>query len=322
MSRIVWIAAVTFFFLSFCSQRGDNQKGQKSSEKYPVPEISTKHEEAVSLLGKSLYSPEPSEDAMEKYISAKEKYEKNPDSIDSLIWYGRRTAYLGRYREAISIFTNGISRFPSDARLYRHRGHRYITLRKFNSAVDDLEKASALITGKEDEVEPDGLPNARNTPVSSLHTNIWYHLALAYYLQNDLENALRTQGMGIEASMNDDMLTAFLHWHYMTLRRLGREKKALEALNSIHQGMDVIENMAYLNLCLFYKGEMKREELLNSKYSSIMNDAAAYGVGNWYLYNGEREKAREIYKKLLSGAGWPSFGYIAAEADYAREFVK
>lgn len=318
MYRIIWIVMGTLLLLSSCTQKGEIQGGHGDTEKSPVPDISRSSVEGVSLLGKSLYSPEPSKEAIEKYKVAKADYEKNSDDIEALIWFGRRTAYLGRYRDAVGIYTRGISRFPSDARLYRHRGHRYITLRKFDSAVNDLEKAAALVEGKEDEVEADGLPNARNIPVSSLHTNIWYHLALAYYLQNDLENALRTQRKGIEASNNNDMRVAFLHWHYMTLRRLGREKEALEALNSIHRGMEVFENMAYLNLCLFYKGVMKMEELLNSKYSSIMNDAVAYGMGNWYLYNGEREKGREIFKKLLSGAGWPSFGYIAAEADYSR----
>ena len=37
-----------------------------------------------------------------------------------------------------------------------------------------------MIAGKEDSIEPDGMPNPQNIPVSSLHTNIWYHLGLAY----------------------------------------------------------------------------------------------------------------------------------------------
>ncbi|MCJ7682074.1 MAG: hypothetical protein MUP70_15205, partial [Candidatus Aminicenantes bacterium] len=56
-------------------------------------------------------------------------------------------------------------------------------------------------------------------------------------------------------------------------------------------------------------------------FSSIMNDALAYGLANYYLYNGKREKARENYEKILSGKGWASFGFIAAAADYVREFL-
>ncbi len=49
-----------------------------------------------------------------------------------------------------------------------------------------------------------------------------------------------------------------------------------------------------------------------------MNDALAYGVGNWYFYNGQTEKAREIFERLLDGESWASFGRIAAEADLHR----
>lgn len=45
-----------------------------------------------------------------------------------------------------------------------------------------------------------------------------------------------------------------------------------------------------------------------------------HGIGNWYLYNGEREKAKEMFEKIMEGNVWASFGYIAAEVDYAREF--
>jgi len=45
-----------------------------------------------------------------------------------------------------------------------------------------------------------------------------------------------------------------------------------------------------------------------------------YGVGNWYLVNGETKKAREIFDRVLAGKAWPAFGFIAAEADVARGF--
>ena len=60
----------------------------------------------------------------EKRAAAKAAYETAPNSPDALIWYGRRTAYLGHYTEAIELYTHGLTQHPSDARLYRHRGHR------------------------------------------------------------------------------------------------------------------------------------------------------------------------------------------------------
>ena len=177
-----------------------------------------------------------------------------------------------------------------------------------------------MIEGTEDKIEPDGLPNAQNIPVSTLHTNIWYHLGLAYYLQHDLENALRANQKGIEASTNDDMLVATSHWLYMILRLMGRDDEAERALDPIQEEMNVIENMVYHRLCLFYKGELALEELTGKEDTDVMNDAVAYGVGNWHFYNGQRDEAREVLEKILENKSWASFGYIAAEADFVREF--
>jgi hypothetical protein len=41
-------------------------------------------------------------------------------------------------------------------------------------------------------------------------------------------------------------------------------------------------------------------------------------VGNWYLVNGDKTKAREIFDRVVAGAAWQAFGYIAAEADLKR----
>ena len=56
-------------------------------------------------------------------------------------------------------------------------------------AINDFEKAGQLIQGKENEIEPDGMPNAMNIPISTLHGNIWYHLGLAYYLKHDYKKS-------------------------------------------------------------------------------------------------------------------------------------
>src|SRR5215216_407685 len=96
-----------------------------------------------------------------KLNDARELFEREPQSAERIIWLGRRTAYLGRYKDAIRIYTKALEKFPDDARLFRHRGHRFLTLRCFDLAISDLNRAAKLIKGKPDKIEPDGLPNAR-----------------------------------------------------------------------------------------------------------------------------------------------------------------
>jgi tetratricopeptide (TPR) repeat protein len=261
--------------------------------------------------------------AMEvKLKEAQAAYEANPKNAEAIIWLGRRLAYLGRFTDAIETYTKGIALFPADARLYRHRGHRQITLRRFDLAVADLEKAAELVKGKPDEIEPDGQPNARNIPTSTLQFNIWYHLGLAYYLSGQNEKALDAYRECLKVSGSPDRLVATTHWLYMTLRRLDRKAEAAKALEPIAEGMEVIENKSYYQLLLMYKGIIPSERLLDEALregDSASSHSTLYGIANWHLYNGRREKALEIFQKLLSSKQWTSFGYIAAEV--ARKSV-
>ena len=48
------------------------------------------------------------------------------------------------------------------------------------------------------------------------------------------------------------------------------------------------------------------------------HEGTNYGIGNWYYYNGDRERAREIFQEIVDGPGWGSFAAITAEADLAK----
>jgi tetratricopeptide (TPR) repeat protein len=256
-----------------------------------------------------------------KLNEARALFAKEPRSTDRIIWLGRRTAYLGRYKDAIKIYSEGIEQFPADARLYRHRGHRYITLRCFDAAIADFEKAAKLVKGKPDEIEPDGLPNARNIPTSTLQSNIWYHLGLAYYLKRDFRRALSAYREAEKVSTNPDMLVATTHWLYMTLRRLGREDEANKALVKLKDNLELIENADYYKMVQIYKGQLKAADVLaeiSKNADSLSNATIGYGLGNWFLYNGQRAEAEKLFRQVTAGNQWASFGYIAAEAELNR----
>ncbi len=280
--------------------------------------------EAVSLLGRPLERPSLAEDFRSEQhfqlTAAKSDLEERPGDPEAIIWVGRRTAYLGRYREAIEIYSRGIADHPEHAALYRHRGHRYITLRRLDDAVADLERAAELIAGQPDRVELDGLPNARNIPTSTSHSNIYYHLGLAHYLKGDFESAHAAYERCMSFSTNPDMLSATSHWLYMTLRRLGRPSPAGLLLVPISGGMDIIENHSYHRLLMTYKGQGDARQLLAEAEQAGGVDYASigYGIGNWYLVQGERRRAREIFEQIVAGDAWAAFGFIAAEAELAR----
>ena len=253
--------------------------------------------------------------------NARAQFEANPNDPEAIIWLGRRLGYLGKFREAIDMFGNGARKFPTDARFYRHRGHRYITVRQFDLAIADFEKAARLMRGKPDQIEPDGQPNARNIPTSTLKFNIWYHLGLAYYLKGQNEKALKAYRECLKVSNSPDRVVATSHWLYMTLRRLNRPEEAAKVLLPIRAGMDVIENTGYYRLLLMYKGEIPFETLADEtkkQEASAASHSIMYGLGNWHLYNGRKAEAAAVFRQIVASDQWTSFGYIAAEADLKR----
>ena len=275
--------------------------------------------EGFSVFGEALIqfslSPETKETLEKHFLEALKNYNEDTKNPENLIWLGRRTAYLGRFREAISIFTKGIKQFPNDPRMYRHRGHRFLTLRQFDLAFEDFLKASKLIDGKKDQIEPDGVPNARGIPVSTLHSNIWYHLGLVAYLKDDLMTAKDAYENCLRVSKIDDNYVSTGHWLYMTLRLLNQREDAEKLLVRLSDELDIIENQFYHNLMRMYKGELQPKMLLEQarKNGSMELATVGYGVANWYFYNGDKITAKNILKEIHSTDGWASFGYIAAE---------
>lgn len=281
---------------------------------------------AIALNGRALYAPPESEASRRRKDSllaiAAVGYQIFPDSLDVIIWYGRRLAYLSRYKEAIEVYTKGMIQFPDSPELYRHRGHRYISTRQFEKSIADFEKAARLVADRPIEIEPDGIPNKLNIPLSTLQFNIYYHWALAYYLLGNFEQAASIYEKCMAYSTNPDLLIATTDWLYMTYRRLGKDDKAAAVLESIHAEMEIVENHSYLSRLLFYKGEKQAGELLdleNEDPDAQLNIVTqGYGVANWHYYNGRTERAKSLLERLLETDYWSAFGYIAAEADLER----
>ena len=175
--------------------------------------------------------------------------------------------------------------------MYRHRGHRYITTRRFDLARADLRRRSAD-RGQADQVEPDGQPNPPGIPRSTLHFNVWYHLGLTYYLQGDFAKARDAYLSCMAVSKNDDAVVATSDWLWMTLMRLGRKDEAAKVLERITPKMDILENGAYHRRLLMYKGLEKPEALLEAKGGDATHRDARVRRRQLLPGDGDRERAR------------------------------
>jgi hypothetical protein len=54
---------------------------------------------------------------------------------------------------------------------------------------------------------------------------------------------------------------------------------------------------------------------LSQRSNNLSNATIGYGLGNWFLYNGQRAEAEKLFRQVTSENQWSSFGYIAAESE-------
>lgn len=231
---------------------------------------------------------------------ARRVFESDPTSADAALSLADRLAELGKYREAIRLLGDAINRHPADARLLLDRGHRFINVRRFQDAVNDLQAAELL--------DPD--PATRE--------QIYYHDGLAQFLRGDFDHALAAYRRGMPLAKTPDRLVANSDWMYMTLRRLGRAQEAEKVLEPISIDLNVKDSVAHHKLLLMYGGDIAPEELVRQDANTTDGATILYGIGDWYVINGQPERALPLWRKILDGNQSFSFGYIAAEADMAR----
>lgn len=267
---------------------------------------------------------------------------------DRFVLAGYVNSYLKKYQDSIDLYSEGIKLHPEDASLYRHRGHRYITLRQFDDALADFQRAAELVSDKPDEIEfyqPENLQDIINLilsredciahqhqPVndetvaatshlykSTLKSSIFYHWALSLYLKGEFEAALPIYQAALDVAVDNDMRVATSDWYYMALRRLGRDDDAQAVLDSLDSSAQAVVEPSYMRRVRLYKGELTPEDLLDPSSDDQRSLATqGYGVGNWYLYSGDTDNARNVFERIIAAGSSDAFGYIAAEVELAR----
>jgi len=280
--------------------------------------------QGVGLTGDSLFTTVDSSamaGQVQKFKKAKAEYNEEA-TLENIIWKGRREAYLGRYDLAIETFSEAVNKYPQSYEALRHRGHRYITIRSFDKAIEDLNKAASLMEGDPLMVEQDGMPNEQNIPLTTVQFNVWYHLGLAHYLNEEFEKALDAYRKCMEVSNNDDLVVATLDWKYMTMMKLGMDQEASELLDKVSKDMTIIENDSYYNRLLMYKGLIEPEELIDGDIDSdsgrLQYVTQGYGLGNYYLRQNDTQPAIETFMRVMKTNYWAAFGYIASEMELAK----
>lgn len=265
----------------------------------PVP---AQQPETLSLLGKPLFAPPIDSDTRKQLeadlAAARVAYGKRPDA-DAARELGEAMASLGRFGEAIEVYTRAIEASPNDARLYAERAKAFLTLRKFDLAIRDLSKAAQPVEGKPTTTDPD----------------IQYDLGLAHYCKGEFSPAADAFRSYLKVSKAADTVPAASFWLYVSLQRMHKLDEANVLLQQVPTGSDAEE--AYVRLLQFYKGALPENDLEGKGPNGV---TAAYGIAVRGLWNGAIDEARTSLKRIVEKdvKYWTAPAYIAAEAELAR----
>jgi len=255
--------------------------------------------EITSGLGRKLYAlPDD-----EKVIDARKSLAEEPKNIVRLLQLSKALAARRQYKEAVATTTQGLASAPKNADLYLERGHRELGLREFKLAMNDLEQAARL--------SPDML-------------DAYYHLGLAHYFLGEFDAAADSFGKARGLAKSNDSLIDCSNWLYVSLRRAGKDGDASQVLERITPDVKNTEPHLYfyLRLLHFYQGQLTVDAVLpppparpDDLEGELAFDTVSYGVGNWHLYHHQRSEALGLFRNVVKGEAWNSWGFIGSEVE-------
>ena len=220
----------------------------------------------------------------------------DPRNVDRIIQLGVAQSGARQFREAIESFTRGLAIAPENPLLYRWRGHRYLSVREFDRAMNDLLRGNRL---------------------DSTNYGIWYHLGIVRYARGEFSGAADAFQHAQPRAPDAGELAGATDWLWMSLSRAGRGAEARAMLERRPDSLPV--SNAYTQRLRLYRGQIGPDEVLTpADTTDVAIATLSYGVGNWYLVRGDTARARTWFERSVASSGWPAFGFIISEVELRR----
>jgi len=222
----------------------------------------------------------------------------DPRNVARFVDLGVAQSGARQFREAIATFTRGLEIEPNNALLLRWRGHRYLSVREFDKALADL---------------------TRGATIDPTIYGIWYHLGIVQYVRGEFAAAAASFEKALPIAPDSGELQGSNDWLWMSLSRAGRGAEAKKMLDRhLDTHAQPVTN-AYTQRLRLYRGEIGPNVVITTADTDEVQIATlAYGLGNWYLVQGEKAKAREWFERSIKSGGWPGFGFILSEVELRK----
>jgi tetratricopeptide (TPR) repeat protein len=220
----------------------------------------------------------------------------DPRNVSLFIQLGMAQSAMRQFREAIQTFSRGLEVAPDNPMLLRWRGHRYLSVRELERALADLERGLRL---------------------DSTNYGILYHLGIVRFARGEYARAAELFARGQPRAPDAGELAGSTDWLWMSLMRAGKAAEAKAMLARRPDSLPV--NNAYTRRLQLYRGEIGPDEVFTPADTADVQVATlSFGLGNWYLLNGDTARAKEWFRKSVASGGWPGFGFILSEIELRR----
>jgi tetratricopeptide (TPR) repeat protein len=220
----------------------------------------------------------------------------DPRNIDKFIALGVAQSGARQFREAIETFTRALAVAPNHPMLLRWRGHRYLSTRQLDLALDDL---------------------TRGNRIDTTNYGIWYHLGIVRFARGEFAAAADCFTHAQPKAPDAGELAGSTDWLWMSLMRASREADA-RAMLARHPDSLPVAN-AYTQRLKLYRGLIGPDQVFTPADTADVQEATlSFGIGNWYLVRGDTANARSWFERSVKSGGWPGFGFIVSEIELRR----
>ncbi|MCQ2534146.1 MAG: hypothetical protein MJ172_06230 [Clostridia bacterium] len=244
----------------------------------------SKYASLLSQLGNEICEVEDTE---EMYLL------RMSDDYQSKIDLGNKLASQYRFKEAVEAYSSSLKIKNDDYLTYVRLAGSFLTIRKFDDAFINYQKALKLLTNEK--------------PVA-------FTMGAYYYLKGDY--SLCRKWVLKSLPSEGELKIAVIYWHTLSSYRLNEAPTLLEDYDT---NMDVGHHGAYKLAVELFTGNLKVDEVLSqidNKKESLDYVIALYGVAVYLESQGEMDLSRKYKEELLKAQTfWPCISYLAAWGD-------
>lgn len=217
-------------------------------------------------------------------------------NVERIIQLGLAQSGARQFREAIETFTRGLAIAPNNPVLYRWRGHRYLSVRELDRAMDDLVRGNRL---------------------DSTNYGVLYHLGIVRFARSDFTGAAAAFERAQPRAPDAGELAGATDWLWMSLARAGKLPQAKAMLDRRPDSLPTTN--AYAQRLRLYRGLSSPDSVITpADTGDVAVATLSYGIGNWYLVQGDTTRARSWFERSVRSGGWPAFGFIMSEIELRR----